>query len=85
MIWPGIVAAALVVFTLSIDEFVIAYFTAGQTVTFPIQIYGMIKFGITPEINAVATILLSITMLSIATALILGGRRDRRMSKEVAG
>ena len=52
--------------------------------TFPIQIYGMIRFGITPEINAVATILLSITMLSIATALILGGRRDRRMSKEVA-
>ena len=84
VIWPGIVAAALVVFTLSIDEFVIAYFTAGQTVTFPIQIYGMIKFGITPEINAVATILLSITMLSIATALILGGRRDRRMSKEMA-
>ena len=82
VIWPGIVAAALVVFTLSVDEFVIASFTAGQTVTFPIQIYGMIKFGITPEINAVATILLCVTMLSIATALILGGRRNRTAPQE---
>ncbi len=82
VIWPGIIAAALVVFTLSVDEFVIAYFTAGQTVTFPIQIYGMIRFGITPEINAAATILLCVTMLSIATALILGGRRNRGVPEE---
>lgn len=79
VIWPGIVAAALVVFTLSVDEFVIAYFTAGQAVTFPIKIYGMIRFGITPEINAVATILLSVTMLSIVTATLFFGRRAARM------
>jgi spermidine/putrescine transport system permease protein len=85
VIWPGIVAAALVVFTLSIDEFVIAYFTAGTTVTFPIKIYSMIRFGITPEINAVATILLCVTMLSIATALILGGRRGRTTAREAGG
>ena len=80
VIWPGIIAAALVVFTLSVDEFVIAYFTAGQAVTFPIKIYGMIRFGITPEINAVATILLSITMLSIVTATLFFGRRTTRTS-----
>ena len=56
MILPGVIAGALVVFTLSVDEFVIAYFTAGTTVTFPIQVYSMIRFGVTPEINAVATI-----------------------------
>jgi spermidine/putrescine transport system permease protein len=78
VIWPGVVAAALVVFTLSVDEFVIAYFTAGTTVTFPIQIYSMIRFGITPEINAVATILLSVTMLSIVTATLVMGRRGSR-------
>ena len=39
VICPGVLAAALVVFTLSVDEFVIAYFTAGQTVTFPIKVY----------------------------------------------
>jgi spermidine/putrescine transport system permease protein len=82
VIWPGIIAAALVVFTLSVDEFVIAYFTAGTTVTFPIQIYSMIRFGITPEINAVATILLSVTMLSIVTATLVIGRRGSRTRME---
>ena len=89
VIAPGIVSAALVVFTLSVDEFVIAYFTAGSTVTFPIRIYSMIRFGVTPEINAVATLLLSFSMLLIAAALWLNRpsaarRRGGRLS-EVAG
>jgi spermidine/putrescine transport system permease protein len=69
VIWPGIVSAALVVFTLSVDEFVIAYFTAGQTVTFPIQVYSMIRFGVTPAINAVATLMLVLSMILIVGAL----------------
>ncbi len=69
VIMPGIVAAALVVFTLSVDEFVIAYFTAGRTVTFPIQVYSMIRFGVTPEINAVATMLLAFSMVFLVLAL----------------
>ena len=60
----------------------IAYFTAGTTVTFPIQIYSMIRFGITPEINAVATILLSVTMLSMVTATLVIGRRGSRTRME---
>lgn len=75
VIWPGVIAAALVVFTLSVDEFVIAYFTAGQTVTFPIQVYSMIRFGVTPEINAVATVMLAVSMLLMGTALLLGRQR----------
>lgn len=75
VILPGIVSAALVVFTLSVDEFVIAYFTAGRTVTFPIQVYSMIRFGVTPEINAVATLLLAFSMVLIIAALYLN--RDR--------
>jgi spermidine/putrescine transport system permease protein len=71
VILPGIVAAALVVFTLSVDEFVIAYFTAGRTVTFPIQVYSMIRFGVTPEINAVATILLAFSMVVLVLALVV--------------
>ena len=75
VILPGIVAAALVVFTLSVDEFVIAYFTAGRTVTFPIQVYSMIRFGVTPEINAVATMLLVFSMVLLVLALlVLRGR-----------
>ena len=75
VILPGIISAALVVFTLSIDEFVIAYFTAGRTVTFPIQVYSMIRFGVTPEINAVATLLIAFSMLLLLAALYLGRSR----------
>ena len=71
VILPGIVAAALVVFTLSVDEFVIAYFTSGRTLTFPIHVYSMIRFGVTPEINAVATMLLAFSMVLLVLALYL--------------
>ena len=75
VIWPGIISAALVVFTLSVDEFVITYFTAGQTVTFPIQVYSMIRFGVTPAINAVATLMLALSMILIVVALVVNRPR----------
>ncbi len=83
VILPGIIAAGLVVFTLSVDEFVIAYFTAGRTVTFPIQVYSMIRFGVTPEINAVATLLLAFSMLLIVAALWLNRSRPVRVADGV--
>lgn len=70
VLMPAIVAGALLAFTLSIDEFIIAFFTAGagrSSITLPMQIYSMIRFGITPEINALATIVMSIS----AAALLL--------------
>jgi spermidine/putrescine transport system permease protein len=76
VILPGVVAAALVVFTLSVDEFVIAYFTAGQTTTFPIQVYSMIRFGVTPAINAVATMLIGFSMVLVFVALYLNRGRS---------
>ncbi len=78
LILPGIISAALVVFTLSVDEFVIAYFTAGRTVTFPIQVYSMIRFGVTPAINAVATLLIVFSMALVAAALYLNRGRSAR-------
>ena len=77
VIFPGVLAAALVVFTLSVDEFVIAYFTAGQTVTFPIKVYSMIRFGVTPGINAVATVMLAFSMILIVLALVISRPRNR--------
>lgn len=63
---PGIAAGAMLAFTLSIDDFVITFFVAGQgTTTLPIYIYGMIKFGSTPVINALSVILLAATFLII--------------------
>jgi spermidine/putrescine transport system permease protein len=68
VIGPGVIAAALLSFTLSIDEFIIAYFTAGagqSSTTFPMQIYAMIRFGVTPEINAIATIVIGFSFFLV--------------------
>ena len=73
---PAIVAGALLAFTLSVDEFIIAFFTAGagrSSITLPIQIYSMIRFGITPDINALATIVMGVS----AFALLLSYRLNR--------
>ena len=70
LILPSVIAAALLAFTLSIDEFIIAYFTAGAgqaSTTLPMQIYSMIRFGVTPEINAMASIVM---LVSIALVLL---------------
>jgi spermidine/putrescine transport system permease protein len=65
---PAIVAGALLSFTLSIDEFVITFFTNGPTTpTLPIVIYSMVRFGVTPEINALASLVL---LFSIVIVLI---------------
>jgi spermidine/putrescine transport system permease protein len=70
VILPAIIAGALLAFTLSVDEFIIAFFTAGagrSSITLPMQIYSMIRFGITPEINALATLVMGVS----ATALLI--------------
>ncbi len=80
LILPAIVAGALFAFTLSLDEFIITYFLIGGHNTLPIFIYTQVKFGITPEVNAVASMLLvgSLTLLALAFALPQLVRRARR-------
>ena len=69
LIMPGVVAGALMAFTLSIDDFVITFFTAGAgTTTLPLQIYSMIKIAVTPEVNAVSTLLMLLTLMLIVIA-----------------
>lgn len=69
LIMPGVIAGALMAFTLSIDDFVITFFTAGAgTVTLPLQIYSMIKIAVTPEVNAVSTLLMLLTLVLIVVA-----------------
>lgn len=76
---PAIVAGALLVFTLSLDEFVIAFFTDGpSTPTLPIVIYSMVRFGVTPEINALATLLLLVSF-----TVVIAGQRFTRISDAV--
>lgn len=69
VLMPAIVAGALLAFTLSVDEFIIAFFTAGagrSSITLPMQIYAMIRFGVTPEINALATIVMTVSVVALA-------------------
>jgi spermidine/putrescine transport system permease protein len=72
LIMPGVIAGALMAFTLSIDDFVITFFTSGVgTKTLPLEIYTMIKVAVTPEVNAVSALLMALTlgMIMIAAKL----------------
>lgn len=67
---PGLVAGALLAFTLSLDDFVITFFTSGpDTVTFPVKVYSLVRRGVSPDINAASTVLIVITLLATIVAM----------------
>ena len=69
-IMPSVVAGALIAFTLSLDDFVITYFTAGpNSITLPVKINSMVRFSVTPEVNAASTVLILITVLATVLAM----------------
>lgn len=69
---PGLVAGALMAFVLSLDDFVITFFTAGVgDNTFPVKIYSMLRFSVTPEVNAASTVLIVITLSLTLIAMIV--------------
>ncbi|HEY4634608.1 MAG TPA: ABC transporter permease, partial [Candidatus Limnocylindrales bacterium] len=77
LIAPGIVAGALLALSLSIDDYVVTAFNAGiGNTTLPLYIYSAIKFGVSPEINAISTIIVAITAVAILAAWRVGSRRD---------
>ena len=75
LLMPGIVAGALLAFTLSLDDFVITFFVAGPgSTTLPVRVYSMIKFGVTPEVNAISTLMLVGSTLLVVISLLLQRR-----------
>jgi spermidine/putrescine transport system permease protein len=69
---PGVVSGALLAFTLSLDDFVITFFVAGPgSTTLPVQVYSMIKFGVTPEVNAISTLMFIGSTLLVVISLFL--------------
>ena len=69
LLLPGVLSGAVMAFTLSFDDFLITFFTAGVGVeTLPLRIYAMIKFGVSPEINALSTLLLAVTIIGVLIA-----------------
>jgi spermidine/putrescine transport system permease protein len=78
-IMPGIIGALLFGFTISIGEFVVSFFlTSAGTTTLPIRIYSIVKVGITPEINAVSTLILAVTAVLTIAAIQLTWSRAKR-------
>ena len=74
---PGLIAGALLAFTLSLDDFVITFFTSGpETVTFPVKVYSLVRRGVSPDINAASTVLIVITL--VATVLAMRLQRSER-------
>jgi spermidine/putrescine transport system permease protein len=74
LIFPGILAAALLAFALSIDDFVITQFTAGQTSTFPLWVYGASRIGIPPQVNVMGSLIFFIALIGIAAWILLARR-----------
>ena len=77
MLLPAISAGAIMAFVVSLDDFLISMMvsSAGST-TLPVYIYGMMRLGVTPEVNAISTILLAVSIVFVAAALLVG-RRNR--------
>jgi spermidine/putrescine transport system permease protein len=71
LIFPGILAGFLLSFTFSFDDFIIAFFVAGSETTLPIYVFSSIRRGVTPEINAIGTMVLAVSLL-----LVGGGATD---------
>jgi spermidine/putrescine transport system permease protein len=76
LLMPAIGAGAIMAFVISLDDFLISMMvsSAGST-TLPVYVYGMMRLGVTPEVNAISTILLAISVVFVATALLLGRKR----------
>lgn len=77
LIMPGILAGALLAFTMSLDDFVVTFFTSGPgSTTLPLRIYSMVKTGITPEINALSTLMLLASMVLVFASLLLQRKQN---------
>lgn len=83
LIFPGILAAAMLSFALSIDDYVITSFVAGQTVTFPLWVYGASRFGVPPEVNVLGTLIFVIA--AVVILLQVWGQRARYRRQPGAG
>jgi spermidine/putrescine transport system permease protein len=78
LLYPAILAGGLLAFTFSFDDFVLTFFVSGATsTTLPLKIFSMLRFGVSPVINAVATVMLIVTLASIFTASLLVRRNSR--------
>jgi putrescine transport system permease protein len=83
IILPAVVSGWMLAFTLSLDDLVVASFTSGPgATTLPMKIYSQVRLGVTPEINAVCTILIAIVTIGVVIASIVNKRREVRRLRD---
>ena len=79
-LWPAVVAAGLLVFALSFDDFVLSFFTTGEDAQpLPVRIWSAIRFGVSPTINAIGTLMMAVSLTAVAAAVLIPrffGRRE---------
>lgn len=79
----AIVSGALLAFTLSLDDFILSFFTSGpESQTLPLYIYGSLKRGISPQIHALSTIVFGLTLFAMILFTLKGIRRERKIASE---
>lgn len=80
LIAPGILAAGLLAFALSIDDFVITYFNAGTTITFPLFVWGAARVAVPPQINVIGTAIFGVAIGGMLVNVLFQSRRARRLA-----
>jgi ABC-type spermidine/putrescine transport system, permease component II len=80
LIAPGILAAALLAFALSVDDFVITYFNSGSTITFPLFVWGAARVGAPPQVNVIGTAIFLVALTVMVGNVLLQNRRGRTAS-----
>ncbi len=85
LIFPGILAAAMLAFAFSIDDFVITQFTAGVDQTFPLWVYGASRIGVPPEVNVMGTIIFAVAVVGIILWSALQRRDQLAVSQPISG
>ena len=80
LIAPGILAAGLLAFALSIDDFVITYFNAGATVTFPLFVWGAARVSVPPQINVIGTAIFAVAVIGMLANILIQNQRARRLA-----
>ena len=84
-IMPGVINGLLIAFTMSIDDFVISYFTAGSTTAnLAMRIYAMTKKRISPEVNAISTLLFGAVLLLLVIVNVLEARQEKQQAKKLS-
>ena len=78
LVAPGIAAAALLAFALSVDDYIVTKYTAGDEITFPLYVYGAVQRSVPTQIDVIGSMMMLVTMAGIAAMLVLGRLRTRK-------